>query len=70
MVVDTSNPGTPHSAQAAGAETGLCFFADQQIDRSPTGSCVGARVALAVATGKLAIGQSWEYHSTLCMFFE
>lgn len=23
-----------------GVETGLCFFADQQIDRSPTGSCV------------------------------
>ncbi|KAJ7846152.1 proline racemase [Mycena leptocephala] len=28
-------------------EIGLCFFADQQIDRSPTGSCVMARVALA-----------------------
>lgn len=33
-------------------ETGLCFFGDQQIDRSPTGSGIAARVALAYAKGE------------------
>jgi len=46
-----------------GAETGLCFFADQQIDRSPTGSAVGARLAVAYARGELKLGESWTYHS-------
>ncbi|KAJ7834130.1 hypothetical protein B0H14DRAFT_3462245 [Mycena olivaceomarginata] len=36
----------------------LCFFADQQIDHSPTGSCVMARVALGVDQGRLQIGES------------
>jgi trans-L-3-hydroxyproline dehydratase len=49
--------------ETSGAETGLCFFADQQIDRSPTGSAVAARVAHAYATGTLKIGESWTYHS-------
>lgn len=48
---------------SGGAETGLCYFADQQIDRSPTGSGVAARAALAYAKGRLAKGQSWTYHS-------
>ncbi|KAF2214144.1 hypothetical protein CERZMDRAFT_38374 [Cercospora zeae-maydis SCOH1-5] len=42
------------------AETGLCFFGDQQIDRSPTGSGVAARVALAYAKG---FDKSVTYHS-------
>jgi trans-L-3-hydroxyproline dehydratase len=46
-----------------GAETGLCYFGDQQIDRSPTGSAVAARIAYAFATGGLEIGESWTYHS-------
>lgn len=46
-----------------GAETGLCYFADQQIDRSPTGSATAARIAFAFATGELALGESWTYHS-------
>ena len=50
-------------ANSKGAETGLCYFADQQVDRSPTGSAVAARVAYAYATGDLEIGQSWTYHS-------
>jgi trans-L-3-hydroxyproline dehydratase len=48
-----------------GSETGLCFFGDQQIDRSPTGSGVAARVALAYACNRLAIGVRWTYHSML-----
>ncbi|KAF2448413.1 putative proline racemase [Karstenula rhodostoma CBS 690.94] len=46
-----------------GAETGLCYFADQQIDRSPTGSATAARVAFAFAAGELSLGESWTYHS-------
>ncbi|KAJ5382301.1 Proline racemase [Penicillium concentricum] len=44
-------------------ETGLCFFANQQIDRSPTGSCVAARVALAHAKGSLPGGEKRIYNS-------
>lgn len=47
-----------------GAETGLYFFSDShQIDRSPTGSVVQARVAVAVAKGERQLGESWAYHS-------
>jgi trans-L-3-hydroxyproline dehydratase len=38
----------------------LCIFAEGQIDRSPTGSGVTARFALAAARGELAVGQSCE----------
>lgn len=38
----------------------LCIFAEGQIDRSPTGSGVTARLALAAAQGALAVGQSCE----------
>lgn len=61
IVTDTSlgscSPGTSQ------AETGLCFFANQQIDRSPTGSGVQARIALAFAKGQLQLGESRTYHS-------
>jgi trans-L-3-hydroxyproline dehydratase len=57
------DPGTK------GSETGLCYFADQQIDRSPTGSGVVARIALAHARGKLRIGESWTYHSLVSNAF-
>ncbi|TFK75263.1 proline racemase [Pluteus cervinus] len=53
MVTEVSN----------GKELGVCFFANQQVDRSPTGSCVSARVALAVARGELETGGSREYDS-------
>jgi trans-L-3-hydroxyproline dehydratase len=54
----------------AGVETGLCFFADQQIDRSPTGSCVSARMAVAHAKGRLKVGDSWTYNSFVSNGFE
>ncbi|KAF8891645.1 hypothetical protein BD779DRAFT_1696027 [Infundibulicybe gibba] len=44
-------------------EVGLCYFADMQVDRSPTGSCVSAQVALAVEKGQLQIGESRKYES-------
>jgi len=46
-------------------ETGLCFFADQQVDRSPTGSCVAARIAAAYARRKLEKDDAWTYHSVV-----
>ena len=47
MVVDSVNTSEVQGAEWT--ETGLCFFAGQQIDRSPTGGCVAARMALAHA---------------------
>ena len=38
----------------------LCIFAEGQIDRSPTGSGVTARIALAAAKGAIQPGQSCE----------
>ncbi|GAA6039729.1 hypothetical protein JCM8097_001374 [Rhodosporidiobolus ruineniae] len=48
-------------------ETGLCFYADQAIDRSPTGSGVGARIALAYAKGKIGLNQPKKYHSIVTL---
>jgi proline racemase len=39
----------------------LCVFADGQIDRSPTGSGVAARLALDVARGEARLGQRREF---------
>jgi trans-L-3-hydroxyproline dehydratase len=47
MLVDTELKAA--TATTEDQETGLCFFADQAVDRSPTGSGVAARVALAHA---------------------
>ncbi|KAI0767974.1 proline racemase [Irpex lacteus] len=46
-------------------ELGVCFFADQQLDRSPTGSGVCARVALAAAKGLLVEGQEVLFDSVV-----
>jgi len=42
------------------ASYNLCIFAKGQIDRSPTGSGVTARIALAAARGEMAVGQQCE----------
>lgn len=67
MVVDSIAGWKPEGVD--GAETGLCFFADNQIDRSPTGSCVTARMALANAIGIRGPGQRWAYNSLLSNHF-
>ena len=46
-----------------GGNTCVCFFADQQVDRSPTGSGVAARRALAHAKGLMEPEQRFTYHS-------
>jgi len=43
----------------------ICVFADAQVDRSPTGSGVTARVALAIARNESGIGQRHFYESVL-----
>jgi trans-L-3-hydroxyproline dehydratase len=43
--------------------TNVCVFADQQIDRSPTGSGVTARIALAVARGLPIDGPARRFRS-------
>lgn len=48
----------------------ICFFADQQVDRSPTGSGVQARVALAHADGFMLKGDSRTFHSTVSNSFD
>ncbi|KAF9878147.1 proline racemase [Colletotrichum karsti] len=64
MVTDAgSDDEVPAAPGCKGAETGVYFFSDQQIDRSPTGSVVQARVAVAVAKGERELGESWTYHS-------
>ncbi|EHA25645.1 hypothetical protein ASPNIDRAFT_190033 [Aspergillus niger ATCC 1015] len=68
MLVDTNVGFKPDGV--AGAETGLCFFADNQIDRSPTGSCVTARMALAHAKGERSVGRRWAYNSVVSNHFQ
>ncbi|KAI0085121.1 Diaminopimelate epimerase-like protein [Irpex rosettiformis] len=48
-------------------ELGACFFANQQLDRSPTGSGVCARVSLACAKGKLALGEEVLFESPISL---
>ncbi|KAH7129088.1 putative proline racemase [Dactylonectria macrodidyma] len=46
-------------------EAGLLFYESQQIDRSPTGGCVVARVAVAYAKGQLRLHEGRFYNSLL-----
>lgn len=41
----------------------ICVFADQQVDRSPTGSGVTARMALAYAKGTARVGETHHFES-------
>ncbi|KAL3455409.1 hypothetical protein BJX64DRAFT_71470 [Aspergillus heterothallicus] len=69
MVVDSKVGYRPDDVE--GTETGVCFFGDRdQVDRSPTGSCVTARMALAHAKGLRGIGQRWAYNSLVSNRFE
>jgi proline racemase len=61
MVTDYAHGYKPDGVD--GAETGLCFFAEDQVDRSPTGSCVAARMALAHTKKTRGINQPWAYNS-------
>ncbi|KAL3469701.1 hypothetical protein BJX99DRAFT_267942 [Aspergillus californicus] len=61
MIVDAEVGHRPEGVE--GTETGVCFFGENdQVDRSPTGSCVTARMALAYADG-VKLGQRRAYNS-------
>ncbi|KAJ4322857.1 hypothetical protein N0V84_004621 [Fusarium piperis] len=64
VMIEDKNTGSP-AKRTNGAETGMYFFGDQHLDRSPTGSVVAARNALKHAKGELKVGESWTYHSVL-----
>ena len=61
VIVTEMDPDTKQT----NAETGLCFFANEQVDRSPTGSGVQARVALAYVKGQRKLNEPCMYHSPL-----
>ncbi|KAF8504119.1 proline racemase [Gautieria morchelliformis] len=61
--VNTQNDPCLSEFSSEGSEVGICFFADQQIDRSPCGSGVCARVALAMAKGNRQLEVPKTYHS-------
>ncbi|ETS74125.1 hypothetical protein PFICI_13991 [Pestalotiopsis fici W106-1] len=65
MLVERIGASSDDAQNSVGEETGLCFFANQQIDRSPTGGAVAARVALAHAQGHRNTGERWRYQSLL-----
>lgn len=69
VMITDSTVGAASQNGGSGVETGLCYFADNQIDRSPTGSCVSARMALAHAKGLRGIGQRWMYNSLVSNSF-
>lgn len=56
ILTDDGELGSPGGAPSYN----LCIFGDGQVDRSPTGSGVTARFALAAARGTLEVGQSHE----------
>ncbi|MCC9623832.1 proline racemase family protein [Thalassospira sp. MA62] len=57
-----STPGAP--------TRNICVFADQQVDRSPTGSGVSARLALDHAKGVLRDGETVQFESIVGSRFE
>ena len=55
----------PYFGDGAGAapSRNICIFAGRQIDRSPTGSGVSARLALAAARRQVRPGEQWLFES-------
>lgn len=68
IMVSDGNIGAAKNG-SEGAEAGIFFFGDGQIDRSPTGSCVVARMALAHAKGLRPVGKRWTYDSIVSTSF-
>ncbi|OUR77663.1 proline racemase [Alphaproteobacteria bacterium 46_93_T64] len=52
-----------HIGADGNASRNVCIFADGQVDRSPTGSGVTARMALAAARGNAEIGEQFTFES-------
>lgn len=52
-----------------GPSANICVFADEQIDRSPTGSGVTARMAIAAARKQAAPGETCQFESVTGVIF-
>ena len=48
----------------------VCVFAEGEVDRSPTGSGVSARVAIHHQRGELAIGETMKFESIIGSIFD
>jgi trans-L-3-hydroxyproline dehydratase len=55
---------------AGGPSANVCVFADRQVDRSPTGSGVTARIALMHRRGQLGLGEPRRFTSVTGAVFE
>ena len=55
---------------AEGPSRNLCVFADAEVDRSPTGSGVTARMAARVAQGTVGLGERCRFESVTDALFE
>ena len=53
-----------------GPSRNICVFADAEVDRSPTGSGVTARMASRVAQGRVALGETCVFESVTGALFE
>ncbi|RPD78592.1 Diaminopimelate epimerase-like protein [Lentinus tigrinus ALCF2SS1-7] len=65
VIVVDDGEGRAGLGGLAEGRLGVCFFADQEVDRSPTGSGVSARVALARAKGLLGERERVRFDSLL-----
>jgi proline racemase len=63
IIVGKAQDPTHHSRN-------ICVFADGEVDRSPTGTGLSARVALHYAKGELKLGQSFVVESILGTCFK
>ncbi|KKJ76340.1 proline racemase [Kiloniella litopenaei] len=52
------------------ASANICVFADKQVDRSPTGSGVTARIAVQMAKSQISKGQTRQFESVTKSLFE
>ncbi|KZL19288.1 Proline racemase [Pseudovibrio axinellae] len=59
-----------NDAYSPDATANICVFADSQVDRSPTGSGVTARLAAQAARGLIAKGQTRRFESLISTCFE
>ena len=57
-------------ALAGGPSANICVFADRQVDRSPTGSGVTARMALMHRRGQVGLGEPRRFESVTGSVFE
>lgn len=55
--------GPPHCSDSD--TRNVCVFADGELDRSPTGTGVSARLAIAAARGELEVGEQRIYESII-----